>query len=212
MFLGKKEKEIEELMKKFFAKVKATLPELLQLVSDYVKMNKQFKEEAYQVHCLEHEADSLRREIMSKLSQGAFLPFFREDYIVLVIIGDEIANLAEAVASYLVLTRPKIPDFLKEGIKDLTASTVATFGPIEEMIACNFDDCDQLPQLAKLVEDSEQKCDRFQWELTKALFKSNLQLAEKLHLKALIDMIANISDHIEDVAERFVIIQSKRPV
>lgn len=212
MFLGKKEKAIEELIGKFFLKVKEALPELSRMINDYMNQDKQFKDDAYQVHLIEHEADGLRREILSKIYEGAFLPFYRGDYLIMIIMGDEIANLAESVASYLVLTRPEIPDFLEVGLKEMTASTIDTFEPLEEMLKCSFTNCQALPALMKDIEEREQKVDRLQWELTKALFKSDLALARKLHLKQFIDQLAGISDQIEDVGEKVEIMISKRPV
>jgi len=211
MLLGRKEKEVEKLIVEFFGKVKMTLPELAKMIEDYMSRDKQFKEDAYQVHIHEHEADEIRRRTLLKLYAGAFLPFYREDYIVLMSSGDEIANKAESVASYLVLTRPAIPDFLEEGVKELAAATVATFKPLEEMLIHFQDDYSKVPKLAGDVESAEQKVDRLQWEMTKSVFKSDLSLAEKLHLKAFIDQIAAISDQIEDVADRFEIMLAKRP-
>ena len=212
MLIGRKEKKIEELIGKFFLKVKESLPELARLIDDYMNKDKQFKEDAYQVHLIEHEADDMRRNILSKIYEGAFLPFYRGDYIILILMGDEIANLAESVASYLVLTRPEIPDFMEVGVKEMTSSTIDTFEPLEEMLKCSFTNCQLLPALVKDIEEREQKVDRLQWELIKALFKSDLPLARKLHLKQFVDQLAGISDQVEDVGEKLEIMISKRPV
>ncbi len=208
--LGKKEREVEELLVTFFNKVKETLPELAKMIDDYTCDNKNFKEDAYRVHICEHEADEIRRKTLVKLYEGAFLPFYREDYIVLLAIGDEIANKAEAVASYLVLTRPCIPDFLEPGLKEMVSATIETFKPLEQMLIQFQEDYAKVPQLASAVEADEQKVDKLQWDLIKATFKSDLSLAEKLHLKAFIDQIAFISDQIEDVADRFEIMLAKQ--
>lgn len=212
MFKGKKEREIVPLIVDFFNEVSATLPELSRMLDDYINHDKQFKEEAYQVHLHENKADKLRRAITAKLYEGALLPFYREDYIVLTILGDQIANQAERVASFLVLTRPEIPDFLEVGLREMMASTSDTFEPLKKMLGCGFEKCSHLPLLFQEIENREQKVDRLQWNLIKAVFKSDLSLARKIYLKELVDKIAGISDQIEDVGERLEIIYTKRPV
>lgn len=211
MLLGKKEKEVEVLIVTFFEKVRETLPELARMIDDYMNKDKQFKEDAYRVHIHEHEADIIRREIMLKLYKGAFMPFYREDYLVLLSLGDEIANLAESVASYLVLTRPQIPGFLEGGLKQLGSATIDTFQPLQEILKEFQKGGENLPRFAHSVGEMEQKVDRLQWELTKSVFKSDLPLAEKLLLKEFIDKIAAISDQIEDVSDRFEIMLAKQP-
>lgn len=212
MFKGRKEQKIIQLIKEFFKEVEATLPELSRMLDDYINHDKQFKDEAYQVHIHENKADQMRRNVMAKLYEGALLPFYREDYVVLTIIGDQIANLAERVASFLVLTRPEIPDFMEVGLREMMASTFDTFEPFKKMLDCGFEKCPQLQLLFQEIESREQKVDRLQWDLIKAVFKSDLPLARKIYLKEFIDKIAAISDQIEDVGERLEIIYTKRPI
>jgi len=131
---------------------------------------------------------------------------------VLLSLADEIANLAESVASYIVLTRPQIPGFMEEGLNKIVSATLDTFQPLEEILKEFQKGSDNLLQLARSVGDMEQKVDRLQWELTKSVFKSDLPLAEKLLLKEFIDKIAAISDQIEDVSDRFEIMLVKRPI
>jgi uncharacterized protein len=212
VFFGKKEKEVEELIVRHIQLVKQTLTEFSALVGDYLNRDKQFKEDAYRIHTLEHEADSTRRQVSRKLCQGAFLPIFREDYVVLLELIDKIANKAEATSDLIVLTRPRIPDFLIEGLRELTEATVRCFDPIENLYDLFQKKLSEVLATAAKVEEGEQAVDMLQWNLIKAVFKSDLSLAEKLLLKELIDDIATISDRIEDVSDRFEIMVVKRSI
>jgi len=212
MLKGKKVRELNELVERFFEEVRETLPELCRLIEDYLRDDRQFKEDAYRVHVHEHEADNLRRRVMGMMYKGTLLPFYREDYIVLLALGDRIANLAEEVASNLVLTRPPIPEFLHEGLKSLAAACLETYHPLEEMVRAHQEDVPEIRRLAGLVKERETMADRLQWDLVKAVFKSDLPLAEKMLMKELIDKVAGISDHIEDTAERLEIMLVKQPI
>lgn len=211
MVLGRKEKEVEELIITFFSQVKKTLFSLEKLIADYLKGDKVFKEDSGRIHEHEHEADRIRQDVLLKLLHGAFLPFYREDYIVLLVLGDEIANISESVAQLFVLTRPSIPAFMQDGLKEMVASTKECFEPLEKMINTYQVDSQKVPELTEKVRKWETKIDKLQWDLVKSVFKSDLPLAEKLHLREVIDMIASISDQIEDVGERLEIMLAKRP-
>jgi len=211
-FIGRKEKEVDELIAKHLDMVNRTLVEFAKVVDDYLDKNKAFKEECYEVHLCEHEADKIRREAELKMFQGAFLPIYREDYIVLLELADRVANKAESVVDFIVLTRPKVPKFLEEGLRPLVSANAEIFKPLMRMYEMFEENADQALEIAKSISEREQFVDRLQWDLTKAVFKSDLSLAEKLHLKEFIDEIAAISDRVEDVADRFEIMVVKRPM
>jgi len=210
IFFGKKEKEVEDQIIKYIRLIKQTLLKFSGFIDDYLRRDKQFKEEAMKIHTLEHEADEIRRDVALKLTRGAFLPIYREDYIVLLELIDKIANKAESTSDFIVLTRPHVPDFLLDGIKQMVRATAECFEPMENMYEMFQKDLDEVLSAAKRVEKKEQEIDGLQWNLIKAVFKSDLQLAEKLHFKELIDNIAAISDRIEDVSDRFEIMVVKR--
>lgn len=212
LFFGKKEKEVEKLIIEHIELVKQTLSKFSSLVNDYLNRDKQFKEEAHTIHTLERQADSVRRAVAMKLSEGAFLPIYREDYIVLLELVDMIANKVESASDLIVLTRPRIPDFLVNGIKQIVAATLECFGPLEDIYELFQKNLDDVLATAAKVEKQEQEVDRIQWDLIKAVFKSELSMGEKMLLKELIDNVAAISDRIENVSDRFEIMVVKRSI
>ena len=212
LFFRKKEKELEKLIIRHIQLVEQTLSKFSSLVDDYLNRDKQFKEEAHTIHNLEREADSIRRKVAMKLSEGAFLPIYREDYIVLLELIDKIANKVESTSDFIVLTRPRIPDFLIAGIKKMVKATLECFVPLENIYELFQKNLDDVLAAAARVEKKEQEVDRIQWDLIKAVFKSDLSMAEKILFKELIDNIAAISDRIENVSDRFEIMVVKRSI
>jgi predicted phosphate transport protein (TIGR00153 family) len=212
LFFDKKASEVEELFIEFFETIDRVLKEFRAMLFAYFKVDKVFKEEAWKVHNLEHDADVIRRKIEIKLSEGAFLPIYREDYITLAELVDRIANKAEATSDYVVLTRPQIPDFLLDGLHSLIDASIKTYTPMIDGLKAFQNDMGKVMEVTQKIGDLEQEVDQIQWDVTKKLFKSDLDLAAKLHLKGLIDSIADISDRIEDAAERFEVMLVKRRI
>lgn len=211
LFSGKKEKEVEKLIFKHIEKTKATLEELGNMLSDYLQKDKAFKKKSYNVHKLEHEADVVRREAEKKLYQGAFLPIYREDYIILMDLIDKIANSCEYAADELTITRPEIPDFISGKIDDLIKITVSAFDPLEKMFRKLEEDTDEVISLSIQVEEKETEVDRLCFDIERTIFKNEgLELAEKILLRSLVEKIASISNRIEDVSDRFEIMVAKR--
>jgi len=214
MLFSKKERAVEEMVISHLRVIGKVLQEFQRMINDYLDRSgledKIFKEEAYTIHKMEHEADIVRREILLRLSQGAFLPIHREDYGKLVEIVDKIANTAEAVADLIVLTRPRIPEFLVDDFNRIAKATVETFEPMNQIIETFQKDLNKVKDVTQAVNKKEEEVDQILWDMTKKLFKSDLDLAEKLHLKEVIESIADISDRIEDAADRFQLMVIKR--
>ena len=210
LFGMKREKEVEELITKHFSTVRKTLAEFSKMMELYLNKDDDFKNGCYEVHQLEHEADIIRRNAQVKMHQGAFLPIYREDYIFLLELVDGVANKAESTSDFVILTRPEIPTFLEEGVRALVSASVETFRPLERMHELFQEDIDKVIEVARSVEEREQMTDKLQWDLTKALFKSDLDLSHKMHVKHLIDYIATIADRIEDVSDRLEVMVVKR--
>jgi predicted phosphate transport protein (TIGR00153 family) len=210
MVFNRKETEVDALIVEHFTLIGHVLKEFYKMMTDYFHQDKSFKEDAYQVHTIEHEADKVRRKIAEKLHEGAFLPIFREDYLILVERMDKIANRAESTCDLVVLTRPRIPEFLVQDFSELVDVTTSTFDPLKEAIQTYQKDYKRLMEAAHQIRLSERKIDQMVWNITKKLFKSKLDKAEKLHLKQLIDAIADISDRIEDGADKLEAMEVKR--
>jgi hypothetical protein len=209
-FRRKREQEVEKLFITHFKLIQKVLFRLERFFSNYFKGDRVFKKDALDIHNTEHEADTVRREIEIKLYQGAFLPVYRADYLILADRADKIANQAELVSDYVMLTRPNIPDFIREDLLNLIKTTISTYTPLMETLENFYKDMKTVIDLSFKVSQKEQEVDKIEWDITKKVFKSDLDLSHKLHLKHLIDHIGMISNQIEDTADRFDIMIVKR--
>jgi len=212
MLFDRKEKEVDQLFLDHFEKVAEALQHLKTLVINYLKSDKEFKDESLMVHTSEQEADLVKQKIEAKLYEGAFLPINRGDYIMLAEFIDRIANQAETTANLIVLTRPEIPDFIQNNLVNLLEEAIAAFEAFKGALKPLHKDTKTIKAAIREVIKFETRADELEWETIKQVFKSNLELARKLHLRELIEDIAIISDLTEDAAERLGIMTVKRPL
>lgn len=212
MFFSKKEKEVEKLFFDHYARVAEALGNLKELLTAYLADDRKFKDASLRVHQSEQAADAVKQEIEAKLYAGAFLPINRGDYIMLAEFIDRIANQAETTANLIVLTRPEIPDFLDSDLLVLLDKAIFSFDGVKGALENMNNDIEAVKEAIARVVKFETEADRLEWETIKKLFKSNLDLARKLHLRELVEDIAEISDLAEDAAERLGVMIVKRPL
>jgi len=202
MFGRKKEKEVRVLIGEHLGRVAETLEKMSLCVQDYIKGDiEEAKENGYQAHVKESEADGKRREIIEKLHSGAFLPVFREDLISIVARQDKIADRAESCCDFCLTQRPEIPGKFRDKFKELLLASIKTFTPYKEAIENMFVDYEVVGKRIKDVNTQEEEVDTIEWHVTRDIFTSELPLAQKIHIRDLVFHVACISDVIEDATD-----------
>ena len=86
----------------------------------------------------------------------------------------------EDASDFLVLTRPRVPPMLLEPLVRITDVTVEAYAMLEEAWKAYRQDPTRVTDATHQVSDLEQKIDGFLWDATRAVFSSDLELAEKL--------------------------------
>ena len=210
MLFDRKEKKLGELLDQHFEKVGETLHHLRRLLECYLREDREFKKIAPLIHHSENEADELKERIMTTLHEGAFMPPNREDYVVLANIVDEIANRAQSIGNLIVLTRPEIPEFLRESLTELTDGALKAFDGLRDVLKALNQDINRVRAKAEKVREEEGEVDRLEWETIKSVSKSLKDLAHKFQLREIIQMIASIADLAENAADRFKLMLIKQ--
>ncbi len=201
MGFASKEKMVMALLERHFELVGECVREAQKMFRGYLALNAEFKEEAYLIDQLEHEADVVRREVEQKLEEGAFLPIHRDDYIRLVELNDQVAGAAEKMSDFVALTRPRIPDFLRGDLEAVLTVSVEAYQAMDGLLEAYQSDPKRVGTISAVVRQREQHVDKLVWDSTRKLFKSELELAEKLHLRMLLDRMGKLSNIMEDVCE-----------
>ena len=165
------------------------------------------------VHKKEHEADECRRKILAKLAEGAFLPFFREDFISIVELVDKIANRAKTVTQTMVLEMPKVPDEMKEQMKELAKTVIATLEPLMEILDQTSLDMESTAKLIGEISCREQDADSIEFKLLKKVFREiELPTADKIILANFVKTTSEVADAVENVGDRIQILISKQAI
>lgn len=209
---GQKESQTKELIKEHIEAVQKTLDLFQEMMFQYLNGDSAYREMSYDIHDQEHEADELRRKVERQLYEGAFMPLFREDYIVFAELVDKVADRAETCSDMVAQQRPNIPDKFLDDFKDLVHEVVRAFHPMKNVVeVLEEGDQDRVRELVREIGSSEENVDKLEWDLIKRAWDmEELELAEKMHLRNLINLIASIADRIENISDRVNIMMVKR--
>ncbi len=211
--MPRKEEEVISLMDQHLEKVEECLESMRKTIEDYLEGNiDSAKANSLKTHNLEGAADGLRRRIVEGFYKGAFLPALRKDLIGLTLSVDKVADRAESCCDFIMLTRPHIPEELKEDFLKITIDSIAVFTPLKEGKMNLFKDFSLSREKTIEVHGLEARVDDEEWKLNRRVFTSELSLAQKMFFKDLIWHIASISDVIEDAADVLEILIIKKQV
>ncbi len=211
IFGRKQEKEVERQIAEYCQLIAQTVAEYREMIAEYIDWDSHFKKRSKQVHRLETQCDALRRGITKAMYEGAFLPAYREDYIVLLERLDLVANKAEDAGDTLFLMEPDIPGEVRQTVNRIADLTVEAFAPIPDAVQQLLNGRTDFQELEALVGAKEQEVDKLQFDIIRKAFQEfGLDKAEALCLKLLTDRICEVSDKIENVMDQMAIIAIKR--
>jgi len=169
-----------------------------------VALEKQNRDLIWEVVELEREADSVRRQVISHIYEGAFLPYLRPDLCKFVEIVDEVFDVLKEAAFYCV--ENKIP----EPLRDESIRVALLNFRMCDMLMSSFEamlEGQDLREKTLAVRIFEKKIDDIKHDLSKEA--EGVRIDNFWAGKALSDFIANltmISDIIEDASDHLQII------
>lgn len=205
----KKEKEVNGLFLKHLEKVDECLKTSLLTVEEY--LNDEIDEAkglAKKVDSIETEADFIRHEIIGKMYSGAYLPLLREDILHLLEQLDKIADGAESCCDFFLDQRPEIPADLKPRFLTAMKVSVSSFTFLKDSVISFFsekNETENIREMLRKVGIIESDVDKLEWDITRDIFKTNLDYGHKVHLRHCIQRIVEISDRGEDTADQLEI-------
>jgi predicted phosphate transport protein (TIGR00153 family) len=205
MLIFKKEKQARVLVLKHLNEVNECLVESRNSLEEFVVGNiESMNEKAQFVDQLESNADRLKRELREVLLDGAFLPHIRVDVYRLVEAVDSIAGMGEEITHFIIDQCPKVPDEFQADLLEIFAQSLNCFHELRKALKAYFEPKGLFKDLENHFNQVcafESEVDILQSELSKKVFKSSLELSEKMHLQQLIKRIGNIADLSEDAAD-----------
>lgn len=173
----------------------ATVPETLRTLFTGV-----FQSEA--------TADISLRAMIDSLNKGSYLPSTREDLINIATSCDKVANKCEHVAKVIVMQKIRIPEAFAEDIIKILTVTHSQFELLEKSISMLFGKLNVFMKDHSILDEIrvlESQVDGIEDKLTEAIFNMDMELAAKMQMSHLIELICDISDVIEDIADKIQI-------
>lgn len=176
------------------------------------KRSEEYKKLSKQIKQIEHDADSLRRDIENKLYAQNLIPDLRADVLELVENLDKIINRFDEVAYKFYIERP---DFPAEYHMRMTELCEQVSDCAENMAIASrtfFRDFSTVRDYSQKVYFIEHESDITSGRMKEAIFDSEMPLANKLQLSSLISEVADIADIAEDCVDELLIFTIKRDI
>jgi predicted phosphate transport protein (TIGR00153 family) len=160
------------------------------------------------VHQMENAADRSLRVMIDSLVGGAYLPSTREDLINVATSCDKIANTCESAAKMMVLQKFSFPKEYSADIMDILSHTRVQFTLLAKAIDMLFSKFNAMLQDHSILDDiraEESKVDAIEEKLYESIFATDLDLAHQTQMAGFVDEICDISDVIENIADKIQI-------
>lgn len=205
MLIFKKEKRVRKLVLSHLNEVQECLMESRNALEEYIAGDLELvRQRVNSVIEIETRADALECEIRDMLLDGAFLPQIRSDVYRLVEAVDAIAGKAESVARFMIDQLPEVPEEFEGELLEIFNKSLNCFQELRKALRDYFKpkgDIENLHVHVARVCAIETEVDVAESGLTRRIFVSELSLAERIHLKQLVERIGNIADLSEDASD-----------
>ncbi len=163
---------------------------------------------------LEHNADIIRRQMEIEFLEGAFLPFDREDRIILAELVDGVADMAQEAAYEICLSRIRFPPELEKDFKEFIKEICDSVSALKECIEKLDVDLGEAMAKAHEVEEIEDQADVIERRIRKKLYQlyrdEKIGILTLIELKHIVKRLGNIVDRAENASDRVPIIAAKR--
>ncbi len=171
-----------------------------------------YKKASSTIKKIEHDADSLRRDIENKLYTQNLIPDLRADVLQLVESLDKIINKFDEVVYRVYIEKPEIPEEYHLRLSELCEQVTDC---VENMAIASrsfFHSLSAVRDYAQKVYFLEHETDISSGKIKEAIFDSSMHLANKIQLCSIIDAIAGIGDTAEDFIDSLLIFTIKRDI
>ena len=182
-------------------------------LKDYFNNEKEsFETRLENLKHLESEGDSLRREIEAVLYVQTLIPETRGDVLALLENIDNITNQSKSTLVEFSVECPYVPAEYNDGYYKLIDFVVQAVEEVVSATRAFFQDFYAVKNHLHKVIFFETEADKAAEKLTRKIFRSDLKLSQKMHLRNFVRCIDSVADIAEDVADRLAISTIKRSI
>jgi len=160
----------------------------------------------------EHAADEELRHVVDLLSDF-FLPTTRSNLIAIVQSTDSVANISQSIARRITIEKAHLPECVHSDILEIVKISKVQLDILYRSVDLLLNNYKKIFKDRKILDDiraEESKIDSIEQMLYERIFDLDLPLYEKIYYRDFVAHICNISDVIEDIADKIQIMLVER--
>jgi predicted phosphate transport protein (TIGR00153 family) len=169
-----------------------------------------FEERMKRLDEIEGKADTLRRSIETRLYLETLIPEFRGDVLGLLEHSDKVLNLTAETLAQFSVELPDIGEEYRQSFIDLSEASMSAVESMVMAVRAYFREVEKVRDCIAKVMFYEKESDNIGDRTKRLIFRSNLKLSHKIHLRYFSYHIELIADEAEDVCDRLAIASIKR--
>jgi uncharacterized protein len=170
----------------------------------------EFAQRLDELRGVEQQADMLRRVIVSQLYIHTLIPESRGDVLGLLESADKVLNLITATLLKLAVEIPETLFDLNELFTDMADGSIACTESMVRAIRAYFRDVNEVRDQINQAQFHRNEVNRLSEKYKRTVFRRELRLSHRIHLRYFADLIEKIAEEAEDVCDRVAIAAIKR--
>jgi len=174
--------------------------------------SEEFTTKFQQIDALETRCDILRRVIEAELFERTLIPDLRADVLALMEGIDDAMNLYEDNARRFADEIPNIPEEYHKDFRELTETVVESMESTILASRAFFRNIEEVRDHLHKVGFFETEADHISARTIRKVFRSDLTLEQKIHIRYFISKIDDIADRAEDLGDYLAICTIKRRI
>ncbi len=159
---------------------------------------------------LESHGDQLRRQIETNLYEHTLIPESRGDVLGLLESTDAVLNTMDETLMQFSVEIPELIPELHQMYIELAEISTAAVEAMVLAIRSYFRDLTAVRDHINKVQFYENESDKIARKIKRIVFRKDLRLSHKIHMRYFAYHIENIADEAEDVTDRLAIATIKR--
>ena len=160
----------------------------------------------------ERKADELRLNIEKQLYMHTLIPESRGDVLAILENTDRVIDDTKEALQVFAIERPEIPEKFDALFIELADSSIEAVESLIQSVRAFFKDITSVNDHIYKVKFYEREADKIAMSLKNEIFKADIPLSRKMHLRFCAQQIEKISDSAEDMSERLAIYTIKRQI
>jgi len=172
----------------------------------------EFEKRIKSIDKTESEADILRREIETRLYAETLIPESRGDVLGILEGCDKVLNITAETLMQFSTEIPYVLPEVKAKYLDLTDASVSALEEMVVAVRAYFRDITKVRDHITKVQLYESESDKIAFKIKHIVFRKDIQLSQKIHMRYFALHIETIADEAEDLCDRLSIAAIKRYV